>query len=176
MSTAAQFAQVMIDPATLALVEQRLGRAPRGLREIAVCDAQGDPMVIRVASLVDDKPFPTLFWLIDPALSLRIDREEAGGTIAILQSRVEGEPGLLRAMAEDHRRHIVRRESHIDAAERSALEEKGRWSALSERGIGGIADFSRIRCLHTWYAAHLVESNTIGRLLDARWAMADSAP
>jgi hypothetical protein len=163
----------MIDSDMLQLVEQRLGRAPRGLREVAVRDAEGAPMVIRVASVIDGKPFPTLFWLIDPELSLRIDREEAGGTIAALQLRVDSEPDLQRAMAEDHRRHIALRESHIDAAERANLIEHGRWSALAERGIGGIADFSRIRCLHTWYAAHLVEPNTIGRLLDARWAGAE---
>ncbi|MEM6606771.1 MAG: hypothetical protein AAF671_13485 [Pseudomonadota bacterium] len=23
--------------------------------------------------------------------------------------------------------------------------------------------------MHTWYAAHLVEANTIGRLIDERW-------
>ena len=41
---------------------------------------------------------------------------------------------------------------------------------LQARGVGGIADFTRIRCLHTWYAAHLVVPNTIGRLLDEHWA------
>jgi len=40
-------------------------------------------------------------------------------------------------------------------------------AALEERGIGGIAESTRIRCLHTWYAAHLVEPNTIGALIDS---------
>ena len=50
-----------------------LGRKPRGLEDIPVTQANGQPMVIRVASLVEEKPFPTLFWLIDPALCYRID-------------------------------------------------------------------------------------------------------
>ena len=155
-------------------IEARLGRPPRGLREVAVSDGQGRPMVIRVASLVDERPFPTLYWLIDPPLCLRIDRDEAAGTIAALQARIDDDEVLREAMREDHRRHIVRRESYLTAAEREMLSARGLWPALAERGIGGIADFSRIRCLHTWYAAHLVEANTVGRLLELHWAEADA--
>ena len=153
-------------------IERRLGRRPRGLREVAVADAQGRPMVIRVASLVDGKPFPTLFWLIDPELCLRIDRDEARGVIAQLQARLDSSSALRAAARRDHARHIARRLSYLTALEREVLEGRGQWAAISERGIGGIADLSRIRCLHTWYAAHLVDSNTVGRLLDARWASA----
>ncbi len=155
-----------IDPRILQVIEERLGRKPRGLQAVAVSDPEGLPMVIRVASLVDGKPFPTLYWLIDPDLCLRIDREEARGRIAELQARVDADPKLLQAMAEDHRRHIAHRESFLGATERALLEERGQWDALATRGIGGIADFSRIRCLHTWYASHLVQENTIGRLVD----------
>lgn len=154
----------------LRLIEERLGRRPRGLRAVAVSDASGAPMVIRVASLVDGQPFPTLFWLIDPDLNLRIDRAEAAGLIATLQQRVAGDSDLRRAMAEDHRAHIALRLSYIPAGERRVLEQRGLWAAVAERGIGGIADFTRIRCLHTWYAAHLVVPNSIGRALDHHWA------
>jgi hypothetical protein len=126
-------------------------------------------MVIRVASVVEGKPFPTLFWLIDPQLCLRIDRVEAAGLIAQMQAQVNSDPDLLRAMDADHRRHIALRESFLSSDERAVLEGAGQWDALAERGIGGIADFRRIRCLHTWYAAHLVVPNTIGGLLDAFW-------
>ena len=66
-----------------------MGTEARGLRAIPVRNAGGEPMVIRVASLVDDKPFPTLFWLVDPALNYRIDQLEAGGAIAELQARID---------------------------------------------------------------------------------------
>lgn len=151
-------------------IAERLGREPRGLREVVVVDAKGAPVVIRVASVVDGKPFPTLYWLIDPALNYRIDRAEARGTIAGLQARVDADPALQAAMVLDHRRHIARRESNLSDADRAHLDAKGQWPAISERGIGGIADFTRIRCLHTWYAAHLVEANTVGALLQALWA------
>lgn len=164
-----------MDAGTLAAVEKRLGRKPRGLREVAVKDSQGQPMVIRVASIVDGKPFPTLFWLIDPALCLRIDREEARGRIAYLQSALDDDDALRASMADDHRQYIALRESYLSNAEREVLSSRGLWPALSDRGVGGIADFSRIRCLHTWYAAHLVNANTIGRMLDQIWATAPSS-
>ena len=160
-------------PEDLAYIRARLGRDPRGLRAVAYRDAQGRPGVIRVASVVDGKPFPTLFWLLDPDLCLRIDREEAGGTIAALQHRVAADPTLRAGMHHDHETHIALRDRFLDPAERRQLEDSGRMAALTERGIGGIADFQRIRCLHTWYAAHLVVPNTIGCLLDTRWAGAD---
>ena len=135
-----------------------------------MADAQGRPMVIRVASLVDDKPFPTLFWLIDPELCRRIDGDEARGVIAQLQARLDRSSALRAAVRGDHARHIALRLSYLTALEREVLKSRGQWAAIGERGIGGIGDWSRIRCLHTWYAAHLVHRNTVGRLLDARWA------
>ena len=67
-------------------IQQCLDREPRGLRAIVAWDEQGRPRVIQVALVVDGKPFPTVFWLIDPALCLAIDRLEAAGCIAGLNS------------------------------------------------------------------------------------------
>ena len=126
-------------------------------------------MVIQVASLVDDKPFPTLFWLVDPDLNYRIDRLEASGLIAALQSRIDANPELQAAMAEDHLAHIALRNQLMPDAEHRRLVELGFYDSLQTRGIGGIENATRIRCLHTWYAAHLVVPNTVGRLLDEYW-------
>ena len=155
--------------ATVERIAELLGREPRGLEDVAVADEGGNPQVIRVASLVDDKPFPTLFWLVDPALCYRIDRAEAAGVIAQLQARIDASQALREAMAADHRAHIALREQHMSATVRSAIVQRGFADVLRAKGIGGIADFSRIRCLHTWYAAHLVVANTVGRLLDEYW-------
>tara|TARA_R110002110_G_scaffold406421_1_gene626493 strand:- start:332646 stop:333161 length:516 start_codon:yes stop_codon:yes gene_type:complete len=160
---------VTISEQTKQRVRQRLGRTPRGLEAIAVSDAAGDPVVIRVASLVDDKPFPTLFWLVDPDLSYRIDTVEAAGLIAQLQQRIDADPALQVSMRADHEAHIALRESLMDNAVRERIRALQFESVFSQRGIGGIADFSRIRCLHTWYAAHLVVPNTVGSLLDEWW-------
>lgn len=158
-----------ITPQISARVAELLGREPRGLEAVAVQHPDGSPMVIRVASLVDDKPFPTLFWLVDPQLCYRIDRVEAAGLIRQLQQRIDGEPALRERMAEDHRAHISLREQYMSARVRRRLAELGYVDVFANKGIGGIADFGRIRCLHTWYAAHLVVPNTVGNLLDAWW-------
>ena len=156
-------------------VSELLGREARGLRAIPVAGEDGEPMVIEVASLVEDKPFPTLFWLVDPDLNYRIDQLEAGGMIADLQSRIDASPELQASMRADHLAHIELRNRHMAAAERERLQELGYWDSLQTRGIGGIENFSRIRCLHTWYAAHLVTANTVGRMLDEHWAQESQA-
>ena len=148
------------------LVAALLGREPRGLRAIPISDEQGAPQVIRVASVVDAKPFPTLYWLVCAELRLRIDRLEAAGWIARLQQWVDVSVALQRAMQDDHAQHREERSGFLSNSERQLLSEKGMQAALDERGIGGISDPTRIRCLHTWYAAHLVTPNTIGGLID----------
>lgn len=158
-----------ITPQQRAQVTELLGREPRGLEAIARSAADGGPMVIRVASLVEDTPFPTLFWLVDPDICYRIDQAEAGGLIREFQTRIDADPDLQTLMEADHRRYIALRDSYISPADRQRLQALGFTGVLREKGVGGIADFTRIRCLHTWYAAHLVVANTVGRLLDEWW-------
>ena len=148
-----------------------LGRAPRGLEDVAVTGPAGEPVVIRVASLVEDKPFPTLFWLVDPALCYRIDQLEAGGLIKQFQQRVDLNANLQRSMRDDHEAYIALRDSYLRPDIRQRLEALGFSEALVNKGVGGIGDFTRIRCLHTWYGAHLVEPNTVGRMLDDLWRL-----
>ena len=147
-------------------VSELLGREPRGLREIPVSARGGEPRVIRVASLVDDKPFPTLFWLVDRSLKYRIDQLEAGGLIAELQAFIDADAELKAAMVEDHRAHIALRNALMDTKEEARLKALGFYESLQTRGIGGIEKTHRVRCLHAWYAAHLVVPNTVGRLVD----------
>jgi hypothetical protein len=158
-----------VSPGQLAQVTDLLGREPRGLEAIAVSAQDGAPMVIRVSALVDGKPFPTLFWLVDRDLCYRIDRAEAGGLIARFQARVDADQALQEALREDHLAYIRLREEFMSPEAREGLARSGYSGVLARRGVGGIADFSRIRCLHTWYAAHLVLPNTVGAMLDDWW-------
>ena len=160
---------MVISAETIERVAELLGRQPRGLEEIPVCRPDGTPMVIRVASLVDDKPFPTLYWLTDPDLCYRIDQLEAAGTIKRMQAMVDADPALQDRMRQDNHRYIAKREELMSEADRRQLQQLGFGEVLASKGIGGIADFTRIRCLHTWYAAHLVVPNTVGRLIDEWW-------
>ena len=151
-------------------VSALLGREARGLRAIPVTGPGGEPRVIQVASLVDERPFPTLFWLVDPELNYLIDRLEAAGLIAQFQQQVDNSETLRAGMEADHSAHIDLRNRLMTEQDRGRLRRLGFYEALQRRGIGGIEKPTRIRCLHTWYAAHLVEPNTIGRMMDAHWA------
>ncbi len=155
-----------ITPSHIEAVTQLLGREPRGLEAIEVLDADGIPSVIRVCSLVDRKPFPTMFWLVDKKINYQLDGLESGGLIRHLQQQVDSNEKLKSALALDHRRYIDLRVSNMSAGVKQLLMSLNYYDALQKRGIGGIADFACIRCLHTYYAAHLVRANTIGTWLD----------
>jgi hypothetical protein len=152
------------------VIESLLGREPRGLEDVAVRDNAGVPMVVRVAPLVNKKPFPTLFWLIDKRVNYAIDQVEAAGLIAQFQARVDASTSLQAKIEEDHLAHIRLRRSFMSDADVEQIQALGFDEVFASRGIGGIADFQRIRCLHTYYASHLVSANTIGLMLEAYWA------
>ncbi|MED5355849.1 MAG: DUF501 domain-containing protein [Pseudomonadota bacterium] len=155
-------------------VAERLGREPRGFRDVAAFNAEGMPASIRVSSIVDGKPFPTLYWLIDAELSLNIDRLEASGWIARVQSEIAKNADFRRRMQQDHAAHINLRDGYLLDEERKLLASKNMLSALSKRGIGGISEPDRIRCFHTWYAAHMVVPNAVGEIVDR--LLADATP
>ena len=158
-----------IAPAVVAQIKTLLGREPRGLEAVEVVNYQGAPSVIRVASLVDDKPFPTMYWLVDKHLNYRIDQLEAGGLIARMQQMIDADESLQSAMIYDHQQFILQRESHMSKVIKQRLIDQDYFDPLQRRGIGGIANFTRIRCLHTYYACHLVNPNTIGSWLDKEY-------
>ena len=155
-------------------VAERLGREPRGFRDVAAFNAEGLPASIRVSSIVDGKPFPTLYWLIDAELSLNIDRLEAAGWIARVQSEIATNADFRQRMQQDHAAHITLRDGYLLDEERELLASNNMLSALSKRGIGGISEPDRIRCFHTWYAAHMVVPNAVGEIVDR--LLADATP
>ena len=70
------------DDRDVAALTQLLGRVPRAGFEVVVRNAQGDPVVIRNAPLLDDgTPMPTRYWLVDPDLVTAVSRLESGGGV-----------------------------------------------------------------------------------------------
>lgn len=156
--------QPTIDPTTYQTITERLGREPRGLASVAAW-RNNEPSVIRVHPLVDDKPFPTLYWLIDPEINYALDQLEARGLIRQLQSLIDASPELIESMKQDHLHYINQRNQWMDEPTKTALHARNFYMVLQKRGIGGIENFQRIRCFHTYFAAHLVAPNTVGQLL-----------
>lgn len=150
----------------VARVATLLQRPARGLLAIECADKKGEPAVLRVAPLVDQKPFPTLFWLVHPDICYWLDGLEANGVIAQLQLVVDENVELQQELTHYHHWYIAERWRSATPELIDEIVVLGYRSALDAKGVGGLGDYTRIRCLHTWYGAHLVRSNPVGRWLD----------
>jgi len=149
------------------VIAKQLGRTPRGLLGVERRCPYGYPQVARVYPLVEGKPFPTLFWLTCPFLTKQIDRLEAEGWIKQTEQLLE-EDALAADFQKAHRAYIIERDRLFSPEDRASLEETGMLKDLLEKGIGGTADFKRIKCLHLHVAHALARTNPIGdRVLDA---------
>lgn len=164
------------DERQLAIIAAQLGREPRGIQALTATDGEGTPLVLRMESIVDDKPFPTLYWLCSERLKVELSRIEASGVIKRLETRLKQEPEFLAAYHRSHEDYVAQRWRHMSAAHRDQAERRGYATLLRERGIGGIANWGQVRCLHTQYAHHLCGDNVIGQWLDAEYGVIDTLP
>ncbi|MHC4938361.1 MAG: DUF501 domain-containing protein [Planctomycetota bacterium] len=114
---------------------------------------------------IDERPtpFPTLYWLADEDLVKRISHVEREGWIKRFEARIAADPELAGAYRSDHESYIEDRWALLTEEDRPHAERLG----LRERGIGGLLDFGKIKCLHLQYAHHLARSNTVGELMEA---------
>ena len=116
--------------------------------------------------VINDRPtpFPTLYWLADIEMIKLISHVEREGWIKRFEARIAEDAALLETMHADHERYIEHRWALLDKLERAAAKryELG----LRDRGIGGLQQFGKIKCLHLHYAHHLADSNTVGQLME----------
>jgi len=154
----------------LQIIQQQIGRAPRGVIGVPTRCGYGYPVVALVYPVIDGKPFPTIHWLTCPFLRLAIDRIEARGGVGDLERRVAADGELEQALDAAHERVIRDRLALLTAEDREALERRGMISSLSERGIGGIRDRARIKCLHLHVATELASADPVGAIVLDRLA------
>lgn len=168
-----------MEPVSLAderAIAWQLGREPRALLGVERRCPYGYPQVVRVHPLMDGNPFPTLFWLSCPFLVRAVSELEARGEIDRLEREVAKDPDLAAALRDAHRAYALERASHLSEDERERLAASGILRSLTERGIGGIADFTRIKCLHLHIAHALARENPIGALVLASLLALSCAP
>jgi hypothetical protein len=137
-------------------VRELLRREPQGRYSIAARDADGDPIVIRNAPLLDDgTPMPTLYWLIGAEEVKRIGRLEATGGVDAAEAAVDPDE-----LAAAHARY---------AAERDALIPPDHVGPRPYGGVGGTR--TGVKCLHAHWAWHLAGGDDpVGRWIAARLA------
>jgi len=157
-----------IELADLRIIKTQIGRPPRGVVAIPCRCSYGYPQVVSVYPMIERKPFPTLYWLTCPFLSRAVGRLEASGWVTRLEERIAQDDELRGAFHDAHARYVAERSSLLKDADRWMLNECGFAQSLTERGIGGISDRDRVKCLHLHVAHALADENPIGRIvLDA---------
>jgi uncharacterized protein len=146
-----------------AAVEALLGRAPQGAFTVVVRHADGSPVVVRNAPLLDDgTPMPTRYWLVGEPERTLVSRLEAEGGVRAAEAEVD--PDALRAAHARHR------------AERDAALPPDHDGPRPTGGVGGTR--TGVKCLHAHYAWHLAGGDDpVGRWVAARLdRLADESP
>ena len=157
----------------IAIIQQQLGRQPRGLVNIAVQSPTGVPLVLKMRSLVNDKPFPTLYWLCSKDLCKAIGQIEGKGWVKTIEARLEEDDELRCHYLKDQQRYVSSRWQAMHPDDRQRIEELKMTALFDQYGIGGINHWEKVRCLHMQYAHHLVEGNCIGALMDKQYGLKD---
>lgn len=136
-------------PDDVALLTERLGRAPEGDFDVVLRGADGAPVVIRNAPFLrDGTPMPTRYWLVDPALRAAVSRLESAGGVRAAEAAAD--PVELAAA---HAAYAAERDAAIDPAH------------TGPRPSGGVGGTRRgVKCLHAHYAFFLAGGDDpIGR-------------
>ncbi len=154
-----------ISPEALHRIRQQLGREPRGIVRIAV-ERSGIPLVLQMRSLVDDKPFPTLYWLSSKSLYKAIAQIETDGYVKALEQQLQQDEALRQRLLADQQAYVDQRWQLMDPDDRQRIDQRGFTELFHRYGIGGITQWDKVRCLHMHYAHHLVAGNVIGGLMD----------
>ena len=161
----------------LHIIRRQLGREPRGVLSVERRCRFGYPQVIKVYPLLKDDAkvelFPTLFWLTCPALIEQLSRLEHRGYIKRLEQLLASDDRLKHEYYQNHCDYIAERWATLTEEDKALIEREGLLEALKERGIGGIADWNRVKCLHLQYAHHLARGNAIGRWIEDRFPLVE---
>lgn len=158
-----------LSDAQLALIERQLGRKPRGIVRIAHQTDNGVPTVLQMRSLVDNHPFPTLFWLCSRDLYRAIAEVETSGWVKQIERELQQDDALRSAYWRNHEAYVALRWQLMDPRDRECIERLGFTHLFEQYGIGGIAQWDKVRCLHMQYAHHLCGENVIGQRMDAEF-------
>jgi hypothetical protein len=112
----------------------------------------GFPAVVEVLPVDEGgRPFPTLYYLTCPTAVAAIGALESADGVERFQRAVDADDGLRAALADAVRETRARREELARPPGRESLSTS--LAASLATGVGGVADPSRLKCLHA-HAAH----------------------
>jgi uncharacterized protein len=148
-----------------------MGRPLMGEFKIAARRRDNHPQVLQVPPVVEGKPFPSLYWLCCPDLKKAIDHIEARGEIKKIEQWIQETPHMQKVLRDNTQHYIKLRLELMNEGNWAQLENENMARAIREKGIGGLADYERIRCLHMHYAYAIVHPNEFGNYLNERYLL-----
>ena len=167
-----QYGSLRFSEADQQYVSACIGRTPQGVIGVAARNNAGQPTVIINLPLmrVHEKwlPFPTLYWLVDPALSARISDIERQGGVRNIETIIKQSAELSQAHRTDNTFYAMARWAVLNEKEKQTAAELGLQDVLETTGIGGVGNYDGIKCLHAQYAFHLARNEvgtTAGKLM-----------
>ncbi len=144
----------MVSQADIDEVSRQLGRPARDILDIAARCVCGRPLVVKTKPrLGNGTPFPTLYYLTQPAATAAISTLEASGYMAQLQELVETDEQVQGAYLAAHKSYLAEREA-IEIVEE-----------INDFSCGGMP--VRVKCLHALVGHSLAKGpgvNPIGDL------------
>jgi len=148
----------MVSDADLAALQAQLGRAARGVVEVAHRCSCGQPDVVKTAPRLDDgTPFPTVYYLTCPRAAGAIGTLEAGGVMRDMTEALAADDELAAQYAKAHENYLAVREEIAHVEEISGIS------------AGGMPN--RVKCLHVLVAHSLAEGPGVNPLGDQALAM-----
>jgi len=148
----------MVSDADLAALQAQLGRAARGVVEVAHRCSCGQPDVVKTAPRLDDgTPFPTVYYLTCPRAAGAIGTLEAGGVMRDMTEALAADNELAAQYAKAHENYLAVREEIAHVEEISGIS------------AGGMPN--RVKCLHVLVAHSLAEGPGVNPLGDQALAM-----
>jgi uncharacterized protein len=145
------------------VVNGQLGRPPRPMSAVVARCPHDFPAVVETLPVDEHgRPFPTLHYLTCPTAVAALAALESAGGVGRFQRAVDADADLRASLAEAVRETRARREELARTPAPSAVAGKGvpgvgaagaGLAAALASGIGGVADPSRLKCLHA-HAAH----------------------
>ena len=153
------------------IIRQQIGREPQGIVAIAARAKNSVPLVLQMRSIVDGKPFPTLYWLCCRDLSKAIGSIETQGWVKEIEQKIATDQQLKSQYLDNQQQYVDRRRQQMTPEDQAIIERRGFSDMFERYGIGGISQWDKVRCLHMQYAHHLVDGNIIGELLDEQFGL-----
>ena len=117
------------------------------------------------------EPFPTIYWLTDPRMRALISKLELDRWTTKYEKQLEENSIALQQMKAAHKEYAQRRQQLLTPEDMTKMRDCGWYDtvfdfSLSKKGIAGIQNHTKLKCLHT-HAAHYLSgygtNNVVGK-------------